>query len=83
MNAPLSLPLTAKDFATDAFAHCKYIGISAEAEAIFAAAGIADDLDEACMPLARAADAARFIEACRALRFWPRELEVDLDAKSA
>jgi catalase len=79
--ALLSLDAAAKDFATDAFAHCKYIGISAEAEAIFAKAGIADDLDEACLPLAKPADAASFIEACRALRYWSRELTVDLDAQ--
>ena len=42
---------------------------------------IADDLDEACLPLGSAADAAAFVEACGALRYWPRELEVDLDAK--
>jgi len=81
--ALLSLDAGAKDFATDAFAHCKYIGISAEAEAIFAKAGIADDLDEACLPLAKPADAAAFIEACRSLRYWPRELQVDLDAQPA
>ena len=77
----LSLDAAAKDFATDAFAHCKYIGLSAEAEAIFAKAGIAEDLDEACLPLGKAADAQAFIEACRALRYWPRELKVDLDAQ--
>jgi catalase len=70
----------AKGFASDAFAHCKFIGLSAEAKAIFDAAGIADQLDEACLPLAKAGDAAGFVEACRALRHWPRELAVDLDA---
>lgn len=79
--ALLSLDAAAKDFATDAFAHCKYIGIGAEAEAIFTKAGIADDLDEACLPLAKAADAKAFLAACRALRYWPRELTVDLDAQ--
>lgn len=70
-----------QDFVRDAFAHCKFIGISVEAQPIFEAGGIAGDLDEACIPLAGPADAAPFIEACRALRFWPRELAVDLDAK--
>lgn len=79
--ALLSRDAAAKDFATDAFAHCKYIGISAGAEAIFAKAGIADDLDEACLPLVKAADAKTFIAAARALRYWPRELTVDLDAR--
>lgn len=79
--AELAADAAAKDFASDAFAHCKFIGISAEAEAIFAAAGLADDLDEACIPLAKSGDAASFVQACRALRHWSRELEVDLDAK--
>ncbi len=79
--AMLSLDAAAKDFATDAFAHCKYIGISAEAETIFVKAGIADDLDEACLSLAKAADAKTFLKACRTLRYWPRELIVDLGAQ--
>lgn len=79
--AMLAGDAAAKDFATDAFAHCKYIGFTAEAEAIFVAAGISDDLDQACIALDRAGDAGPFIEAARALRFWPRELEVDLDAR--
>jgi catalase len=78
--ALLSLDAAAKDFAADAFAHCKFIGMTAQAEPLFAKAGI-ENLDEACLPLGKAADAARFIESCRALRFWPRELGVDLDAQ--
>jgi len=79
--ALLSLDSAARDFVTDAFAHCKYIGISADAEAIFDKAGIADDLDEACLPIAKPADAQAFVEACRALRHWPREAAVDVDAQ--
>jgi len=71
----------AKDFVTDAFAHCKFIGVGREAAPLSEKAGIADDLDDACLPLGSAVDAAGFVEACGALRFWPRELEVDLDAK--
>lgn len=81
--ALLSSDAAAKDFVTDAFAHCKYIGMSAQAEAIFVKAGIADDLDEACRPLSKAADAKAFLAACRTLRHWPRELKVDLDAPPA
>ena len=80
--ALLARDAAVKDFVTDAFAHCKFIGIGAEAEAIFAAAGIAENLDEACLPLGKAGDAAAFISACRDLRFWPRELEMDLDARA-
>jgi len=81
--ALLSIDAAAKDFVTDAFAHCKFIGFTAEAEAIFVKAGIADDLDEACLPLAGPKDAGDFVTACRSLRHWPRELEVDLDARPA
>jgi catalase len=78
--ALLALDAAAKDFATDAFAHCKYIGIGKDAEAIFVKAGIAEDLDEACLPIAKPSDAQALIEACRSLRYWPREAAVDLDA---
>ncbi len=81
--ALLAIDAAAKDFVTDAFAHCKYIGLTAEAQALFEKAGIADDLDEACLPLATAKDAGAFLTACRALRHWPRELAVDLDAQPA
>ncbi|HEX7883847.1 MAG TPA: catalase [Afipia sp.] len=77
----LARDAAAKDFVTDAFVHCKFIGISPEAQSIFIAAGIADDLDEACLPLGKAADAAAFIKAARVLRHWPRELTVDPDAQ--
>ena len=79
----LSLDAAAKDFVTDAFAHCKFIALTDEAEEIFERAGIIDDLDEACLPLDSAEDAQAFLTACHALRHWPRELEVDLDARSA
>jgi catalase len=80
--ALLSRDAAAKDFVTDAFAHCKFIGISADAKPIFVKAGIADDLDDACIPIGKPADAQPFIQACRELRYWPRETSVDLDAKS-
>ncbi|WP_260929209.1 catalase [Novosphingobium sp. 9] len=81
--ALLANDAAAKDFVTDAFAHCKFIGFSGEAQPLFVKAGIADDLDEGCLLLGAAKDAAVFVATCRALRHWPRELEVDLDAKPA
>ncbi|HZG32027.1 MAG TPA: hypothetical protein VEZ59_02065, partial [Sphingopyxis sp.] len=72
----------AKDFVSDAFAHCKYIGHSAEAAPLFAAAGLEDKLDEGCIALAKAGDATAFLDTCGALRHWPREEDVDLDAKT-
>lgn len=78
--ALLAMDAAAKDFVTDAFAHCKFIGLTAEAQMLFEKAGIADDLDEGCLPLATAKDATALLTACRGLRHWPREMTVDLDA---
>ncbi|WP_148649353.1 catalase [Novosphingobium barchaimii] len=79
--ALLALDAPTKDFVADAFAHCKFIGFTAEARSIFAKAGMTDDLDEACLLLEDEEDAVMFLAACRQLRHWARELEVDLDAR--
>jgi catalase len=79
--ALLATDAATQDFVRDAFGHCKYIGLTKEAQPIFDKGGIADDLDEACLALATAKDAAAFVEAIAGLRYWPRELRVDLDAK--
>jgi catalase len=81
--ALLAIDAAAKDFVTDAFTHCKFIALTAEAHLLFEKAGIADDMDDACLPLGVAKDAANFLAACRALRHWPRELGIDLDAQPA
>ncbi|HEY2710762.1 MAG TPA: catalase [Caulobacteraceae bacterium] len=81
--ALLGKDAAAKDFVTDAFAHCKFIGYSPEVRALFDKAGMSDDLDEACVELHGAKDAKAFITACGQLRYWERELAVDLDANSA
>jgi len=78
--ALLSQNAPAREFVADAYTHCKYIGLSAEATPLLAKAGIAGDLDVACLPLHKADDAESFIEACRGLRYWNRELNADLDA---
>ncbi|WP_395337554.1 catalase [Novosphingobium sp. BL-8H] len=77
----LSTDATAQDFVRDAFRHGKFIALSPGAEPIFMKGGIAEDLDEACLKLGSAKDAAAFVDAIAALRHWPRELKVDLDAK--
>ncbi len=76
--------LLAKDapsrgFVTDAFAHCKFIGYSAEAEPLLAKAGILEDLDAGCFVLSKEG-VGEFVDALGELRFWDRELDVDLDA---
>jgi catalase len=64
---------TAKDFVNDAFAHAKFIAYAKEAMPIFEKANLVDEFDAGCMELASPADAAKFIEACAALRYWQRE----------
>ncbi|POF29427.1 catalase [Roseibium marinum] len=62
----------ARDFAADAFAHCKYIAYSAEARPLLEKAGIWSDLDDGCRELSKRGDGQEFIKSCRALRFWER-----------
>jgi catalase len=81
--ALLAIDKPAKDFVNDAFAHCKFIALTAEAVPFFERAGVtAADTDEGVMRLETVADAQAFLEACRQVRFWNRELNVDLDAVS-
>jgi len=78
--AKLAMDACAKDFVTDAFAHCKFIGYSDTALPLFEKAGIAGSLDEGCIELSSAEDAVTFLTACHDLRLWDREPKVDLDA---
>ena len=67
---------TARDFAADAFAHCKFIGHSTAAMPLLEKAGIAASRDSGVIQLGGPDDAARFLEACRQLRLWQREAKV-------
>jgi catalase len=66
---------TAKDFVNDAYAHAKFIGYAASAKPLFEKAGVTE-MDEGIIALKSAADAKRFVEVCRTLRFWQREAKV-------
>jgi catalase len=68
-----------KDFISDAFAHCKFIAHSDASAPLLKAAGA--KADGGFTPLKTERDAARFLKACGALRFWDREANVDADAK--
>ncbi|MEO6634359.1 MAG: catalase-related domain-containing protein, partial [Devosia sp.] len=72
----------AKDFVADAYGHCKYIGHVAQANTLFAEARVPQELDEGFVALKKAGDAKAFVATCATLRFWPREMEVDLDGAS-
>lgn len=76
----LALDATAKDFGADACAHCKFIGFTANAEILFAEARVPTVLDDGFVALSSPTDVEEFLTMCGKLRFWPRELAVDLDA---
>lgn len=76
--ALLSADKPSKDFASDAFAHCKFIGYSDEAMPLLQKAGIGPDLDEGCFALGDGIS--KFIDALAELRHWAREPDVDLDS---
>jgi catalase len=79
--AMLAKDAASKDFVADAFGHCKFIGYSAAATTLFDA-GRVPELDEGFVALSKAEDAKAFVATCRDLRFWPREMKVDMDARS-
>lgn len=70
----------AKDFVSDAFAHCKFIGHNAEAKTLFAEARIPAELDAGFIAMSSGNDVKSFVDQLAQLRFWARELNVDLDA---
>ena len=78
--AMLANDAASKDFVSDAFGHCKFIGYSKAATPLFEESRV--KLDAGFLPLASANDAKAFVRKCRELRFWPREMAVDLDAAS-
>ncbi len=65
----------AQDFLRDAHAHCKFIGVSG-ADALIVASGMAGKGDAGHFELEEADDAEAFLQACRALRHWPRESDL-------
>ena len=79
----LAMDKPAKDFVNDAFAHCKFIGYTAQAAPFFEKAGLTSaDFDEGFIALSSAEDADSFVRACRKVRVWAREMKVDLDARA-
>jgi catalase len=64
----------ARDFATDAYAHCKFIGHSADAASLFEACGLAPLVDEGFVALAGRDDVEQFLTRCAELRHWERQM---------
>ncbi|MCW5719107.1 MAG: catalase [Bauldia sp.] len=63
----------ARDFVSDAYAHCKFIAYTTGASPLLEKAGISADLDEGCIAYSDPSGAAAFIARCRQLRLWSRE----------
>jgi catalase len=63
----------ARDFVTDAYAHCKFIGYTGDAAPLFEAAGLSRLMDDGFISLDETA-AAQFLSRCAGLRFWSRQL---------
>lgn len=68
----------ARDFVADAFAHCKFIGFTVGAVSLLKKAGVDPEMDEGLIGLDDPKAAAGFIESCRKLRLWSREMAVKL-----
>jgi catalase len=68
----------ARDFVADAFAHCKFIGFSSGAIPLLQKAGIDPSADEGLISLDDPKMIATFVESCRKLRLWSREMAVKL-----
>jgi catalase len=74
--ADLAKDAAVRDFVADAYAHCKFIGHVAAAEPVLTAAGVQrSDVDQGFVALDEEGGVA-FLERCRELRFWDRELLV-------
>ena len=65
----------ARQFVADAYAHCKFVGYVRGARPLLDASGVGSRLDDGFVALEEAGPAA-FVERCRELRFWDRELLV-------
>ena len=68
----------ARDFVADAFAHCKFIGFTAGAAPLLQKAGVDPGADEGMIVLDSSKAVAAFIESCRKLRLWSREMAVKM-----
>jgi catalase len=71
--AQLAHQPVARDFVSDAYAHCKFVGYVDDAAPLFATAGLGDRLDDGFLRIGRGgAAAADFLGRCAELRYWQR-----------
>ncbi len=63
----------ARDFVADAFVHRKFIAYVEDAMPVLSAAGVEEKIDDGFVLLG-SKDCAAFVEKCRDLRFWDRDV---------
>jgi catalase len=63
----------ARDFVSDAYAHCKFIGYAGDPTPLFVAAGVGGLMDDGFVSLDEQ-PATDFIARCAELRYWPRAM---------
>lgn len=71
----LSKEPAVKDFVNDAYAHLKFVGYNDAGSTLLDKVGVKPDSDEGMISFKSDTDSNRFIEACRKLRLWERELK--------
>jgi catalase len=71
--AELAAQPAARDFVTDAYAHCKFVGYTSEAAALFEASGVSRLMDVGFISLDDHSPG-EFLNQCGKLRFWERQL---------
>jgi catalase len=63
----------ARDFVSDAFAHCKFVAHTPETAEVFSAIGIADKVDGGFFAVDGSGSMESFLAACAKVRYWARE----------
>ncbi|NRP21924.1 Catalase C [Ensifer adhaerens] len=74
---------TARDFVTDAFQHCKFIGYDQSALPLLEKAGVADAFDEGVVALPGEDGLSAFVSQLGKLRVWGREPSIKLGKASS
>jgi catalase len=62
----------ARDFLSDAYVHCKFVGYTRDASELLTAVGLGDKLDDGFVDI-EDTGAVAFLERCGALRYWERQ----------
>ncbi|MGE0644422.1 MAG: catalase [Nitrospira sp.] len=70
----LAKEAAARDFVADAYAHMKFIGYVEAATPLLKKAGVHESRDEGFILLESSRGGSEFIEACRKIRYWAREV---------